>query len=134
MIDEHSMDCLQALRDLLGKPIYVNSAFRSEYWNAKVGGAKASQHLKATAFDPSMRNHDPHQFEAAARECGFTSFGYYVAQGFMHIDTRDRPTKWGTPFPRAETQHPHEVLASFADATPARTGSSRDRRGRVIAA
>lgn len=112
MVDFHSMDCLQALREMLDAPIYLNSAFRSEWWNAKVGGAKASQHLEAKAFDPSMQNHDPHQFEAAARECGFTAFGYYVDQNFMHIDTRDRPAKWGTPFERQDDEPtPHEVLA-----------------------
>ena len=33
-----------------------------------------------------MYNHNPHAFERAARECGFTGFGHYPKSGFMHID------------------------------------------------
>ena len=100
MVDEASMDKLQALRTMLGKPIILNSAFRSEAHNKKVGGAPNSQHLKAKAFDCRMENWNPAVFEAAARKCGFTGFGYYPKQGFMHIDTGPARV-WGTPFKRA---------------------------------
>ncbi len=102
MVDFKSLDCLQKLRDTLGAPIVLNSAFRSRQHNFAVGGALQSEHLKARAYDVRMRGHDPAQFEAAARECGFTSFGYYVRQGFMHIDTRKTPAKWGAPFPKSK--------------------------------
>lgn len=98
MITEDSMDKLQALRDLLGAPMIVNSGYRSAAHNAAVGGAKNSYHMKAEAFDINMSNHDPHEFEAAARKVGFTGFGYYPKNGFMHIDTGPVRT-WGTPFP-----------------------------------
>jgi len=39
------VDSLQALRDLAGRPIHVLSGCRCPVWNAKVGGAKQSQHL-----------------------------------------------------------------------------------------
>ncbi len=100
MVDFKSLDCLQKLRDTLGKPLVLNSAYRSPEHNFAVRGARQSQHLRARAFDVKMAGHDPEQFEAAARECGFTSFGYYVRQGFMHIDTRKTPAKWGAPFPK----------------------------------
>ncbi|MGH1417210.1 MAG: D-Ala-D-Ala carboxypeptidase family metallohydrolase [Pelagimonas sp.] len=106
MIDAHSMDCLQKLRNQLGEPIILNSAYRSPEYNRSVGGVSQSQHLEAKAYDCRMKNHDPQQFEAVARECGFTSFGYYVSQGFMHIDTRDSPAKWGDPFPRMREDSP----------------------------
>lgn len=99
MIDESSMDKLQALRTMIGRPIVVSSAYRSPEHNRAVGGAPSSQHLKAKAFDCRMDNHDPVAFEAAARKCGFTGFGYYPKQGFMHIDTG--PARiWGQPFPK----------------------------------
>lgn len=113
VIDEPALDKLQALRDLLGKPMIVQSAYRSPEHNRRVGGAKHSQHLYARAYDVSMANHDPAAFEEAARAVGFNGFGYYVKQNFMHIDTG--PTRvWGKPFPprprtRAiETAAPHE--------------------------
>jgi zinc D-Ala-D-Ala carboxypeptidase len=96
-INEPALDKLQALRDKLGKPILLTSAYRSPEHNAKVGGAKNSQHMLGIAFDVRMENQDPQQFEAAARAVGFTGFGYYPKQGFMHIDTGAKRS-WGTPF------------------------------------
>lgn len=42
---------LQPLRDMLGKPIKVNSGFRSLAVNKTVGGAATSQHCKGEAAD-----------------------------------------------------------------------------------
>ena len=33
----------------LGKPIHINSAYRSESWNLKQGGVKTSQHIMGRA-------------------------------------------------------------------------------------
>lgn len=44
-------DVLQQARDDYGKPMHVNSGFRSEKLNAKVGGKKNSYHLKGMAAD-----------------------------------------------------------------------------------
>ena len=42
---------LDPLRDLLGAPITVNSGFRSQEVNARVGGVPTSQHTKGEAAD-----------------------------------------------------------------------------------
>lgn len=42
---------LDPLRELYGKPITVNSCFRSVLVNKKVGGARTSDHLKGMAAD-----------------------------------------------------------------------------------
>ena len=42
---------LQCVRNIYGKPIIVNSAFRSEVVNEKAGGVKSSYHLKGLAAD-----------------------------------------------------------------------------------
>lgn len=42
---------LQPLRDMYGKPITVNSGYRSPMVNKHVGGAKNSQHTKGEAVD-----------------------------------------------------------------------------------
>jgi zinc D-Ala-D-Ala carboxypeptidase len=107
LINEDALDKLQALRDRLGKPIILTSAYRSPAHNKAVGGAKKSKHMDGIAFDVRMDNHDPHKFEAAARAVGFTGFGYYPKSGFMHIDTG--PTRyWGTPWPKTATDWPTE--------------------------
>lgn len=115
-INEEALDKLQALRDRLGKPLIVRSAYRSPAHNRAVGGAPRSKHMDGTAFDIAMANHDPVAFEAAARAVGFLGFGYYPRSGFMHIDLG--PTRqWGERFPvratafAAETAPVREVLA-----------------------
>ena len=106
-----ALDKLQALRDRLGKPLIIRSAYRSPEHNRAVGGAKASKHMDGTAFDIAMRNHDPAAFEAAAREVGFLGFGFYPRSGFMHIDLGPART-WGEKFPvRAVSFAPETPLA-----------------------
>jgi zinc D-Ala-D-Ala carboxypeptidase len=97
-INTEAMDKLQALRDRLGKPMIVRSAYRSPEHNRAVGGAPASKHMQGTAFDIAMANHDPVAFEAAARAVGFLGFGYYPRSGFMHIDLGPARS-WGEKFP-----------------------------------
>ncbi|MEI4235243.1 YcbK family protein [Roseovarius sp. D22-M7] len=111
-----ALDKLQALRDRLGKPLIVNSGYRSPEHNRAVGGAKRSKHMEGTAFDISMANHDPKTFEQAAREVGFLGFGTYPRSNFMHVDLGPA-RQWGAQFPpRAtpfapETPPAREVLA-----------------------
>ena len=83
LVNEAALDKLQALRDRLGKPLIVLSAYRSPEHNRAVGGAKASKHMEGIAFDIAMANHDPEAFEAAARAVGFQGFGFYPRSGFM---------------------------------------------------
>ena len=95
----------------LGKPLIVNSAYRSPEHNRKVGGAKASKHLEGTAFDISMANHDPASFIAAARKAGFKGIGTYPRSNFIHIDTGPARS-WGEPFPaRASSFAPDQPPA-----------------------
>lgn len=107
LVNEDALNKLQALRDRLRKPLILTSAYRSPEHNRRVGGAKNSQHMQGIAFDVRMDNHDPHEFEAAARAVGFTGFGYYVKSGFMHIDAGPART-WGQPWPLTATAWPTE--------------------------
>lgn len=47
---------LDPIRSLYGKPVYVNSGFRSESLNKAVGGAKNSSHLYGRAADITAGN------------------------------------------------------------------------------
>lgn len=104
MIDPDSLDKLQAMRDLIGAPLVINSAYRSPYWNRVQGGAPLSQHLKAKAYDIRTKGHDPHKLESAARKVGFTSFGRYHGPRypvpFLHVDDRAEGKQWGDPWPQ----------------------------------
>ena len=108
---------MQALRDRLGKPLIVRSAYRSPEHNASLKDASPrSKHMDGTAFDITMSNHDPATFEAAARAVGFRGFGYYPRSGFMHIDLGPA-RNWGKKFPAQavpfapETPPTREILA-----------------------
>lgn len=84
--------------------------------NRAVGGATRSKHLDGAAFDIAMANHDPVDFEAAAREVGFLGFGFYPRSGFINVDLGPA-RQWGDRFPvratasAAETPPAREVLA-----------------------
>ena len=123
-----ALDKLQALRDRLGKPLIVRSAYRSPEHNRAVGGARASKHMDGTAFDIAMSNHDPVDFEAAAREVGFLGFGFYPRSGFIHVDLGPA-RQWGERFPVAErlqtTEKANDVQRQMLEAT-ARRPRSRD--------
>lgn len=101
MIDTDAMDKLQALRDLLGQPMHLNSAYRSKKHNKAVGGASRSYHLLARAFDTTMENHDPVRFVELARKVGFAGVGYYPPKNggynFIHLDTGPKRS-WGAPW------------------------------------
>ena len=84
------LDALQSLRDQLQKPVRILSAHRCALHNAAVGGAPLSQHL-GMAADIALHSHYPAQLLIAAREAGFTGFGYYTT--FLHLDM-GRPRFW----------------------------------------
>ena len=93
-LDIDSVKKLQELRDGLGVPIIINSAYRSPNHNKAVGGAKGSRHLKGDAFDIRVAGYTPLQIANYARYLGFTGISAYNT--FTHIDTR--PTgfvSWG---------------------------------------
>lgn len=50
-IEELVRNVLDPVRGLFGKPIKVNSGYRCEKHNAKVGGARKSQHMRGQAAD-----------------------------------------------------------------------------------
>ena len=108
LVNEPALDKLQALRDRLGKPLIVRSAYRNSEHNRAVRGAPRSKHLDG-AFDIAMANHDPVAFEAAARAVGFLGFGFYPRSGFMHVDLGPA-RQWGERFPVRAT--------AFAAETP----------------
>ena len=66
LINEPALDKLQVLRDRLGKPLIVRSAYRSPEHNRAVGGATRSKHMDGAAFDIAMANQDPVVFDGEA--------------------------------------------------------------------
>lgn len=86
LIDVDGVRKLQAVRDLFGKPISINSAYRNKKHNAAVGGASNSQHLYGKAFDTVMsgvpRTLLAKAYEVAGMGCTI------IYDSFVHTDTR----------------------------------------------
>jgi len=88
---------LDKLREDVGKPLIINSAYRDPIHNARIGGAPLSRHKVGDAFDISTNttgNRDLfvdiiYQF---AKDIGFHGFGFYKT--FIHVDNRSRYTEW----------------------------------------
>lgn len=83
-------DKLQAIRDYFGASVTINSGYRTESYNAKVGGAKASYHMQGRAFDIVVEGHTP--FEVAQFAQTLNINGIIQYNTFVHVDSR--PTKY----------------------------------------
>lgn len=89
---------LQVLRDEIKKPITINSAYRSPKYNAKVGGAKNSQHLVAKASDLKVSGVTPRELanviEKLIKEGKMKQGGIGVYNTFTHYDIRGTKARW----------------------------------------
>lgn len=93
VVDPSLIQKLQELRDRIGKPIHINSAYRTAAHNRAVGGVKDSQHPKGTAADlhcPDGLTID--QFAAHCEAVGFDGIGKYHT--FVHVDVRGYSARW----------------------------------------
>jgi hypothetical protein len=88
VINEDALDKLERMRIKVGKPLKINSAYRSIKHNKKVGGEKGSMHRQGRAFDISNKGHNPYDLYQAAIDAGFTGFGFY--RTFLHVDTGNK--------------------------------------------
>jgi len=85
-MDSDLLKKLDSLRELVNNPLYITSSYRSESYNASVGGSQRSQHLKGNAVDLSCNNGDLRaNIVKNALSLGL-SVG--VAKTFIHIDNR----------------------------------------------
>jgi zinc D-Ala-D-Ala carboxypeptidase len=87
---------LQPLRDAMG-PVVITSGYRSQTYNARVGGARASRHVPTSepgvvAADISVPGRSPREVYAALEKMGAPGLGLYSTH--VHVDTRAIPARW----------------------------------------
>jgi len=88
------LDVLEPVRLRWGGPIQVVSGWRSEAWNTRVGGAKASTHMTGEGADirpvrPSELGGFIDMIEDMVREQVLPKLGGIgVYRGWAHLDTR----------------------------------------------
>jgi len=105
-----TMIILDEIREWYGKPIYINSSYRSPEYNHAIGGSSKSLHLEFNAIDftilfkldllkiyTHLHNLDlKHHFKHLPRP-GCMGLGLY--KNFIHLDTRGllnrpAPSRW----------------------------------------
>ena len=89
---------LQVLRDELGKPIHINSAYRSEEYNASIGGVKSSQHIMGRASDIAIKGMTPlevyNTIERLIENGDMLQGGLGLYDSFVHYDIRGERARW----------------------------------------
>lgn len=78
---------LQKIRDHFTVPVTINSAYRTESYNQKVGGAKSSYHMKGQAFDIVVKGKTPLDVARFAQSIGIIGIIQYNT--FVHLDSRE---------------------------------------------
>ena len=85
-MDATLLQMLDLARELYGKPMIVNSGFRTEDHNIKVGGTAKSSHLNGLAADiRCLNSSDRFAMLEAFKQVGFNRLG--IAATFIHVDT-----------------------------------------------
>jgi len=88
---------LQKIRDYLGKPIHINSAYRTVAHNRRIGGAPGSKHLTAEAADITVRGVSPaevfRRIEEMMYDGRLRNGGRGKYNSFTHIDI-STPRRW----------------------------------------
>jgi len=89
---------LQVLRDAIGKPITINSGYRSPKYNVKIGGVKNSQHVKGKASDLRVSGMTPKELaliiEGLIEQGKMKQGGIGVYPNFVHYDIRNTKARW----------------------------------------
>lgn len=89
---------LQLLREAIGKPVIVNSGYRTPAYNTKIGGVGKSQHLTASAADIRVKGLTADQLhveiEQLIKEHKIHNGGLGWYNTFCHYDVRPAAARW----------------------------------------
>jgi uncharacterized protein YcbK (DUF882 family) len=97
LVNKHLILRLQEVRYAMDEPLIINSAYRCELYNERVGGSAKSYHTKGRAVDICTRGWTSQKRMRLLESALYHDFrGIGLARNYMHIDTRKGPTKlWG---------------------------------------
>ena len=89
------VEILQKIRDHFGKPVTINSGYRTVTYNKKVDGADFSQHMYGMAADISVSGVKPRDVAAYAETLLPKTGGIGIYDSFTHVDMRAAKSRWG---------------------------------------
>lgn len=94
-VDERLVTLLENIRNHVGKPVHLNSGYRSPEYNATLKNASPrSQHCNGKAADIWVEGVTPKQIADIA-ECYLgSSGGIGIYKTFTHVDVRTSCARW----------------------------------------
>ena len=92
---------LQTIREYVGQPIKINSAYRCELHNSIIGGSKRSQHKLGKASDITINTFTPDEVVDVIENLLVNEMlgSFYIGglgryNTFTHLDIRDYKARW----------------------------------------
>jgi hypothetical protein len=93
-----SARAMQEVRDLLGRPITINSWYRDPVTNKRAGGASQSRHMAGDAVDFRVNGMTPAQVFARLDPWWGNRGGLASSSVFTHLDCRGHRARWSYGF------------------------------------
>lgn len=87
-VDDYLVSILDILRNKIGKPVHINSGYRTPEWNAKCGGAKYSYHMCGMAADIRVNGMSAKEIGNKLNEIVPDKCGIIVYNTWVHFDVR----------------------------------------------
>ena len=96
IIDDALVSLLERISLWAGKKVAIRSAFRTETYNARIGGKSDCYHLRGQAADIEVHGKTPAKTARYAQAIGTRGIGLHSAlrDSFVHIDTRPKKRFW----------------------------------------
>ena len=93
-VSDELVSILQKVRNHFGASVIINSAYRTETHNKKVGGSANSQHKYGMAADIRINGVSPKTIATYLNTLMPNSGGIGVYTSFVHIDVRAKKSRW----------------------------------------
>lgn len=87
-IDDYLVSILDILRNKIGKPVIINSGYRTPEWNKKCNGAKYSYHMRGMAADIRVNGISAKELANKLNEIIPDECGIIVYNNWVHFDVR----------------------------------------------
>lgn len=94
-IDSYLVSILDILRNQVGKPVIINSGYRTPARNKEVGGAKYSYHMRGMAADIRANGVTPKELAKVLNSIVPNNSGIIVYDNWVHFDTRNKKYRKG---------------------------------------
>lgn len=94
-VSDELVTVLERIRTHFGKPVIVNSGYRTDAYNASTkDAARYSQHKYGLAADITIQGVTPSQIAAYAETLLPNTGGIGIYKSFCHVDVRKVKSRW----------------------------------------